>query len=96
MWVGANSAVRRSPRVTLLVTTGCHFCEDARTELAARADGGVLELSVVSIESDAGKELQATHRPSMLPLVLIDGKPFSIGRLPRRKLDKTLASVGAR
>jgi glutaredoxin len=79
-----------APTVTLLVTTGCHYCEDAREELAARADHGDLELNVVSIDSEQGKALQATHRPSMFPLVLVDGQPFSIGRLPRRKLDRAL------
>jgi Glutaredoxin-like domain (DUF836) len=80
-----------APTVTLLVTTGCHYCEDARGELAARADLGELELNVVSIDSEQGRALQATHRPSMFPLVLVDGKPFSVGRLPRRKLDRALA-----
>lgn len=80
-----------SRRVTLLVTQGCHFCEDARAELAARADRGELDLVVVALESEQGQMLQAAHRPTMFPLVILDGKPFSVGRLPRRKLDKTLA-----
>jgi glutaredoxin len=83
------------PAVTLLVTTGCHYCEDARGELTARADRGDLRLTVVSVDSEQGRELQATHRPSMFPLVLVDGKPFSVGRLPRRKLDRALASSKA-
>ena len=88
---GAKTGVKLAPTVTLLVTTGCHYCEDARGELAARADLGDLELHVVSIDSEQGRALQATHRPSMFPLVLVDGQPFSIGRLPRRKLDQALA-----
>ena len=81
--------------VTLPVTTGCNYCEDARGELAARADLGELELNVVSIDSEQGRALQATHRPSMFPLTLVDGKPFSVGRLPRRKLDRALARTEA-
>ncbi|MHB1009822.1 MAG: glutaredoxin family protein [Propionibacteriaceae bacterium] len=84
-----------APTITLLVTTGCHLCEDARSELTARADGGQVELSIVSVDSEQGRELQSTHRPSMFPLVLVDGKPFSVGRLPRRKLDRALASSKA-
>ena len=80
-----------APTVTLLVTTGCHYCEDARDELTTRADRGDLEFNVVSVDSEQGRALQATHRPSMFPLVLLDGQPFSIGRLPRRKLDRALA-----
>jgi len=84
------------PTVTLLVTTGCHYCEDAKAELATRADRGYLELTVVSLDSEPGRALQAAHRPSMFPLVLLDGKPFSVGRLPRRKLDRVLAHLEAR
>jgi glutaredoxin len=87
----AETEATLTPTVTLLVTTGCHYCEDARGELAARAGLGDLELNVVSIDSEQGRALQATHRPSMFPLVLVDGQPFSIGRLPRRKLDQALA-----
>jgi glutaredoxin len=92
----AKTNVTLAPTVTLLVTTGCHYCEDARGELTARADVGELELEVVSVDSQQGRALQAVHRPSMFPLVLIDGDAFSVGRLPRRKLDKTLARHEAR
>ena len=91
----ATTTVTLAPTVTLLVTTGCHYCEDARGELTARAGVGELELEVVSVDSQQGRALQAVHRPSMFPLVLVDGKPFSVGRLPRRKLDRALASSKA-
>jgi glutaredoxin len=84
------------PRITLLVTTGCHFCDDAREELTTRALRGDVELTVVSAQSEEGRLLQASHRPSMFPLVLIDGEPFSVGRLPRRKLAHTLESLRGR
>jgi len=93
---GAKTDVEFAPTVMLLVTNGCHYCEDARGELAARAGLGVLELHVVSVDSEQGRALQATHRPSMFPLVLVDGKPFSVGRLPRRKLDRALARTEVR
>lgn len=91
----ATTTATPAPTVTLLVTTGCHYCEDARGELTARADVGELELEVVSVDSERGRALQTVHRPSMFPLVLVDGKPFSVGRLPRRKLDRALASSKA-
>ena len=91
----AKTVVMLVPAVTLLVTTGCHYCEDARGELTARADRGDLKLTVVSVDTEQGRALQTTHRPSMFPLVLVDGKPFSVGRLPRRKLDRALASSKA-
>jgi glutaredoxin len=88
----AQAHVKQPPTVTLLVTTGCHYCEDAGDELAVRAERGDLELRVVRVDSEQGVALQAAHRPSMFPLVLLDGKPFSVGRLPRRKLDSALAA----
>lgn len=88
--------MRPSPEVILLVTTGCQYCEDALAELTARADRGELVLDVVFVESAYGRVLQATHRPGMFPLVLLEGQRFSVGRLPRRKLDRTLARRAAR
>ena len=91
-----ETGVRPSPSVTLLVTTGCQYCEDALAELSARADLGELELEVVFVESAYGRTLQTTHRPGMFPLVLLEGQRFSVGRLPRRKLNRTLARRAAR
>jgi glutaredoxin len=92
----ADTPAAALPTVTVLVTTGCHYCEDAHGELSARAERGALEFVVIPIESEQGQALQAAHRPGMFPLILLDGKPFSIGRLPRRKLDRALASLEAR
>ncbi len=92
----AQTDARPSSRITLLVTSGCHLCEDAHSELKTRADRRELELTVVSADSEQGARLQATHRPSMFPLVLLDGQPFSMGRLPRRKLDRALTRTGTR
>jgi glutaredoxin 2 len=55
-----------------------------------------LDLDIVSVGSAYGKALQAAHRPAMFPLVLIDGKRFSVGRLPRRKLDRALSKRAVR
>ena len=92
----ADTPAAALPTATLLVTTGCHYCEDAHGELSARAERGELELVVVPTESEQGQALQAAHRPGMFPLVLLEGKAFSVGRLPRRKLDRALASLEAR
>lgn len=85
-----------APQVTLLVTAGCHLCEHARVELARRAEHGELDLAVVSLDSDHGRALQARHRPLAFPLVLIDGRWFSAGRLPQRRLDRALVRRRAR
>jgi glutaredoxin len=92
----AETNVSGLPGVTLLVTTGCQYCEDARSELSARSSRAELNLDIVSVGSAYGKALQAAHRPAMFPLVLIDGKRFSVGRLPRRKLDRALSKRAVR
>lgn len=91
-----GAPVVTSPTVTVVVTTACHLCHDAVGELAERAAQGELELNVVSAESGDGQALTAEHRPAIFPLVLLDGQYFSVGRLPRRKLDKLLAAGKAR
>ena len=84
---------QRPPRITVVTTPGCHFCEDAHqvlTQLAA--DGAAIDCELVEATSPAGLALLAQHRPPMNPLVLVDGTYFSAGRLPRRKLQTLLAS----
>ncbi|AXG15456.1 glutaredoxin [Intrasporangium calvum] len=76
--------------VTIVTSAACHLCEDAVTELAGRRHE--LTLTVIAADTPDGLELVQRHRPVMFPLVLIDGAFLSSGRLPRRKLDKTLAA----
>ena len=83
----------RSPApadVVIVTSKACHLCEDALEELAGRAHG--LTITVIAADTPAGLELVQRHRPVMFPLVLVDGAFLSSGRLPRRKLDKTLAA----
>jgi glutaredoxin len=82
--------------VTLVTSPACHYCDDAHSALGHLATQYELAVTEVSIESQEGKSLTATHRPMMSPLVLIDGDFFSAGRLPRRKLTKLLETRGAR
>lgn len=91
----ATGQVTARARITLLTSTACHLCEDAHDELAQRAARGELDLEVVHVDSDTGRHLVAAHRPTMFPLVLVDGQPFSSGRLSRGKLTKALAKRGA-
>ncbi len=80
-------ARRTGTRVVVLVTSpGCHLCGDARDGLAELAREFPVEVREVAAASPEGLALMARHRPALQPLVLIDGEPFSVGRLPRRKL----------
>ena len=78
------------PRITLVQSEGCHFCDDAHRALTDLARTYPLEVDTVDARSERGRWLMQTHRASMSPLVLVDGEFFSHGRLPRRKLEHLL------
>jgi glutaredoxin len=76
--------------VTMVHAPACHYCEDARAALAELAVDYPIEVDLVAAEEPRGEALIAEHRAAMFPLVLVDGRYFSSGRLPRRKLRKYL------
>lgn len=78
------------PVVTVVQAPACHFCDDAKQALTAMSQQTPLVVRTVDIDSDEGRALIAEHRPAMNPLVLLDGRYFSSGRLPRKKLAKAL------
>jgi len=82
--------------VTVVHAPACHFCDDAEQALASLAGRFSLTVRTVDVDSAQGRQLLALHRPAMNPLVLVDGRFFSAGRLPRRKLEKLLTTRGAR
>ena len=85
-------STQRPTRLTLVTAPGCHFCEDARRAVIGLIEHGErIELEVVQATSPLGLALLAEHRPAMNPLVLIDRRYFSAGRLPMRKLQALLA-----
>ncbi len=76
--------------VILVTAPSCHLCEDARSTLTERAQRGVLQLTVVEMESQQGQELISRHRPPLFPLVLLDDQIVCCGRLSRGRLDRAL------
>lgn len=84
--------VRPPVRITVVEAQACHLCHDAKAVLAELAKDHPIVVDTVEAESDAGRELVARHRPPLAPLVLVDGAYFSAGRLPRRKLERTLTA----
>ena len=86
------------PRITVVLSPACHFCDEADRVLAERARDHAFALERVPFDTPEGHRLVAEHRPPLSPLVLVDGRFFSSGRLPRRKLERLLAAfdrVGA-
>lgn len=80
----------RAMEILLVTAQGCHFCEDARDGLAELGVEFPLEVREVDALTPEGLAFVERHRPAMWPLVLVDGEPFSSGRLPRTKLRRLL------
>jgi hypothetical protein len=80
------------PIITVVHAPACHFCSDAQDALTELGPDLPVRVELVEAGSDAGQALVGAHRPTMFPLVLVDGAFFSQGRLPRRKLRALLAS----
>jgi hypothetical protein len=76
--------------VTYVTAPACHHCEHGRvvlTELAARVPMDVRE---VSLDSEEGRRLLATHRFAFPPAVIVDGRLVAHGRLSARRLARLL------
>jgi glutaredoxin len=79
-------------RVTLVESPACHFCRDARAALEEIGAEYPLDVEALDVRSPQGSALMQTHGAAMSPLVLLDGRFVSAGRLPRGKLRKLLAA----
>jgi len=91
-----NASTRTSvptPQVTLVTSPSCHLCADAEVVLREREVSGQLDLTVIEMLSPAGQELVSAHRPSMFPMVLVNGHVLGFGRLSRGQLDRALAGA---
>lgn len=76
----------------VVTAPSCHLCEDALGVL--REWEPALQVRAVDIRSEEGRALVERHRPALTPLVLIDGRLFSAGRLSRGKLRRLLGERG--
>lgn len=79
--------------VTVVHAPACHFCDDAEHALSVLAERFPVTVRMIAMESDEGRRLTAKHRPAMNPLILVDDRFFSAGRLPRKKLTALLEHV---
>ena len=82
-------------RITVIVSAHCGLCDHAVEVLQRISGDTALDIDVVSLDSDRGRELALTARMAFPPAVLIDGEPFSYGRLSERKLRRELARRAA-
>jgi hypothetical protein len=78
-------------RITLLTKTDCELCDQAKSVLARVALDLPIEIEVVALTSEAGQRLARDAGVLFPPGVLLDGEPFSYGRLSERRLRRALA-----
>ncbi len=77
-------------RVTLLTTTSCALCEQAKGVLTDLARDFPLDVEEIDAGSDEGRVIAERAGIAFPPGVLLDGEPFSYGRLSERKLRRAL------
>lgn len=82
----------RPVSITLLTESDCRLCDHAKEVLGRVAEEYSLLVDEVPLASDHGRELATRAGVMFAPGVLVDGAPFSFGRLSERKLRKTLAA----
>jgi thiol-disulfide isomerase/thioredoxin len=77
-------------QITLLTQTSCGTCELAKEILARLGSEYPLSVTEVDLRTDEGKRLAAEAGVLFAPGVLVDGQPFSYGRLSERKIRRAL------
>jgi len=78
--------------VTLLTQSSCRMCELAKAILDRLRSEYPLSVTEVDMRTDIGQRLAADAGVLFAPGVLVDGRPFSYGRLSERKLRRLLDS----
>lgn len=81
----------RTLRVIYVTAPACHYCEHGRTVLAELGELVRLDLREVTLDSDEGRQLLATHRFAFPPAVIVDGRLVGHGRLSARRLARRLS-----
>lgn len=79
--------------VTLLTQSDCYLCEQAKAVLARLSNEFQIEVEEISLSSAPGQRLAAESGVLFAPGLLLDGKPFSFGRLSEKKLRRALTTA---
>lgn len=77
-------------RITLLTQADCAFCEHAKTVLAKVGADHPLDITEIDLASEEGQRLGTQAGVLFAPGILLDGEPFSYGRLSERRLRRAL------
>ena len=77
-------------RLTLLTKTDCTLCDVAKEVLGRLQQEYELEIETVDVATEHGQRMALEAGMLFPPGLLLDGRPFSYGRLPERKLRREL------
>lgn len=77
--------------ITLLTKQDCALCDHAKRVLADVASDIELVVEEAALDTPEGEALARDAGFAFAPGVLIDGEPFSFGRLSERKLRRALS-----
>jgi glutaredoxin len=76
--------------VTLLTKPQCGYCDDAKALLQRLGGEFHLAVETVDIQTPLGEQLARDSNVLFPPGLLLDGAPFSYGRVSERKLRREL------
>jgi glutaredoxin len=82
--------------ITLLTQENCGFCGHVKQVLDRVSEDFPLRVNEIDLASEDGQRLAAQAGVLFAPGVLVDGQPFSFGRLSERKLRRALRANGSR
>lgn len=83
-------------RLVLVTTPACSLCDDAKALLSRLRSEFALAVTEVPLDSEDGRALVRRSGALFPPVVVLDGEPFSYGRLSERRLRKALARSARR
>lgn len=85
-----SDGVTTPVEITLLTQDDCAYCDHAKWVLGRVGHEFPLRVNEIDLASEEGRLLARRAGVLFAPGVLLDGNPFSFGRLSERKLRRTL------
>jgi glutaredoxin len=76
--------------IIVLTRPACRLCDVAKGILRSLGEHYRLSVTEISLDTEEGQRLAAQAGVMFAPGVLVDGRPFSYGRLSERKLRRLL------
>lgn len=90
---GDPSASSKVVAVTLLTQPDCALCDHAKAVLVRLAAERLVTVREIDLSGSEGRALAVRHGVLFAPGVLLDGHPFSFGRLSEKRLRRQVARI---